>query len=95
MRSISWLVCRLVLTLAAARLDPLPDGRLVERLPASCPRGHRLRRNEVLVGWLPCDCTPRRRGPAGHRTYLCRAPTPTGPCGAELRRPPCRRIPDP
>lgn len=40
-----------------------------ERAPARCPFGHRLTRYTVLVGWIPCDCTP---GAGGHRTWTCR-----------------------
>lgn len=40
-----------------------------ERAPSRCPAGHRLTPNRVLVGWIPCDCTP---GAGGHRTWTCR-----------------------
>jgi hypothetical protein len=41
----------------------------IERPPLTCPNGHPLGPNRVLVGWLPCSC----QGGLGHRTYQCRA----------------------
>lgn len=54
-------------------------GPSIERAPTRCPNGHRLGPRTVLVGWVPCDCTP---GAGGHRVYTCRS------CDVTIGRPP-------
>lgn len=39
-----------------------------EELPEVCEAGHRLGPGRMLVGWLPCGCTP---GFLGHRSVTC------------------------
>jgi hypothetical protein len=45
-------------------------GPYVEASPDHCPNGHRLGAGQVLVGWMPCDCTGGG-DPKGHRTWTC------------------------
>lgn len=51
----------------------------IERAPKHCPNGHPLGPRRMLVGWVPCTCTPDA---TGHRTYQCRR------CDAVIERPP-------
>jgi hypothetical protein len=55
------------------------SGGVGEWLPNICANGHRLVPPNVLVGWMPCGCTTKRRG---HRTVTCRT------CGAVWFKPP-------
>ncbi|MFG2005010.1 hypothetical protein ACGFNU_38285 [Spirillospora sp. NPDC048911] len=41
-------------------------------VPFLCPYGHPLGENKVLVGWIPCDCTPALSWHRGHRSFQCR-----------------------
>ena len=59
------------------RAAPFPDAartrsieHVSERAPLSCPRGHLLSAERVLIGWWACGCPGARHG--GHRTWTCR-----------------------
>jgi len=45
-------------------------GPVHEDAPAQCPRGHPWGPNQVLVGWMPCQCA---KVGGGHRYYACRS----------------------
>src|SRR5438046_1700325 len=56
-----------------------------ESRPSHCPAGHRLQPNQVLIGWLSCQCPY----PAlGHRTWLCLYIVDDCECGLIIYRPP-------
>lgn len=58
------------------------DGRWVEPGLASCPNGHRLGPQRVLIGWRACLCRGEA-GVSGHRLYDCRT------CGETVMVPGC------
>jgi hypothetical protein len=45
----------------------------VTTVPTTCPRGHQLGAEHIVVGWMPCDrCPAALANFGGHRTWLCR-----------------------
>lgn len=58
-------------------------GTWVEPSPESCPQGHQLGPDRMLLGWQSCLCTTAVRNHGGHRTWRCRE------CEAVITAPPC------
>ncbi len=54
------------------------EGPVHEVVPEACPFGHPWGPNQVLVGWMPCQCA---KVGGGHRYYACRS------CDAVVYRP--------
>ena len=57
-------------------LDPrfarlVPRQGLVERMPTTCPAGHRIGPGRMTVGGFTCQCTQDVSGTGGHRTWTC------------------------
>jgi hypothetical protein len=62
-----------------------------------CARGHRLGREDIVRGWLPCGCRPAGAGPAGHHLMCCAFCLAEGEseilCGPECPHQPLPRRP--